>query len=208
MEARCFNIGHPRNNQPGKRLNARDSGFRRAAFGRLSVVVQAALNASKHVSSGVKLSQSWGRACPAGLREPYGDSTTAFRWTLLAGAIVGAAIAVLFLLAINSDHALEGVIVILGAIAASIRFVNYALYCAAIAAAALIAIDLPHPSNLGNEWRCVLYTLIGVGIAVVIMLLANLLQKRLAPATPRPTNAGSTRDDADQVGPFHIQPLA
>ena len=91
----------------------------------------------------------------------------------------------LFLLAVTSDHALKGAIVILGAIAASIRFVNYALYCAAIAAAALIAMDLPHPSNLGDEWRRVPYTLIGVGIAVVIMLLANLLQKRLAPATPQ-----------------------
>ena len=79
---------------------------------------------------------------------------------------------------------------ILGAIAARIRFANYALYCAAIAAVVLIAMDLPHPSNLGDEWRRVLYTLIGVGIAVVIMLLANLLQKRLAPAIPDRLNPG------------------
>ena len=61
---------------------------------------------------------------------------------------------------------------------------NYALYCAAIAAAVLIGLDLPHPHNLGDEGRRVLFTFIGVGIAVVVMFLANLLQKRTAPAEP------------------------
>ena len=60
---------------------------------------------------------------------------------------------------------------------------NYALYCVAIAAAVRIAIDLPHPHNLGDEGRRVLFTFIGVGIAVVVMFLANLLQKRLKPTT-------------------------
>ena len=45
----------------------------------------------------------------------------------LAGAIIGAATAALFLLTINNKHALEVVIIIFGAIAASIRGVNYAV---------------------------------------------------------------------------------
>ena len=66
----------------------------------------------------------------------------------------------------------------------SIRGVNYALYSAAVAGPVLIAIDLPNPSGLGEEARRVLFTFIGVGIAVIVMLIANLLQKRLAPTTP------------------------
>ena len=105
----------------------------------------------------------------------------------LTGAILGAATAALFLLSVDDQHALEVVIIIFGAIAASIRAVNYALYCAAVAAAVLIAMDLPNPSNLGNEGQRVLFTFIGVGIAVVIMLVANLLQKRTATSPPQTT---------------------
>ena len=105
----------------------------------------------------------------------------------LAGAIIGAAAAALFVLTINNKHALEVVIIIFGVIAASIRGVNYALYCAAVAAAVLIAMDLPQPSNLADEGRRVLFTFIGVGIAVVVMLLANVIQKRTAPAEPATT---------------------
>jgi hypothetical protein len=65
--------------------------------------------------------------------------------------------------------------------------VNYALYCAAIACFVLVAMDLPHPSDLADEGRRVLFTFIGVGIAVVVTLIANELQKRHAPATPATT---------------------
>ena len=102
----------------------------------------------------------------------------------LAGAIIGAATAAVFLLTIDNKHALEVTIIIFAAIAASIRGVNYALYCAAVAAAVLIAMDLPHPSDLADEWRRVLFTFLGVCIAVVVLLMANLLQKRLARTTP------------------------
>lgn len=98
----------------------------------------------------------------------------------IAGALMGAAVAALFLLTVDNKHALEVVIVVLAALAASIRTVNYALYSAAIAGAVLIAMDLPHPTNLAAEGRRVLFTLIGVGIGVVVMLLAGLLQKRTA----------------------------
>jgi uncharacterized membrane protein YccC len=66
----------------------------------------------------------------------------------LAGAIIGAAVAALFLLTVDSKTGLEVVMVVLGALAGSIRLVNYAFYCAAVAGTALIAMDLPHPSNL------------------------------------------------------------
>ena len=88
--------------------------------------------------------------------------------------------AALFLLTIDNKYALEVIIVVLAGLAASIRAVNYALYCAAVAGAVLIAMDLPHPSNLADEGRRVLFTFIGVGIAVVVMFLADLLQKRAA----------------------------
>ena len=67
----------------------------------------------------------------------------------------------------------------------AIRLVNYALYCAVIAAAVLILLDLPQPSNYGAEGDRVLWTLCGVGIAVLVMLLASLLAKRTAKAPPQ-----------------------
>ena len=49
----------------------------------------------------------------------------------------------------------------------------------------LIAIDLPNPGNYSAEGDRVLYTLIGVAIAVIVMLLGNLLAKRTAKARPQ-----------------------
>jgi hypothetical protein len=98
----------------------------------------------------------------------------------LTGALIGAVVAACFLLGVDNKHALEVVVILFGVLGGAIRFVNYAFYTAAIAAAVLIAEDLPNPTNLGSEGRRVLFTLIGVGIAVVVMLLANLMQKRTA----------------------------
>ena len=70
---------------------------------------------------------------------------------------------------------------------AAIRFWNYAFYTGAIAAGVLILVDLPQPSNYGAEGYRLLWTLCGVGIAVVVMLLADLLAKsRAAAAQPAP----------------------
>ena len=69
---------------------------------------------------------------------------------------------------------------------AAIRFWNYALYNAAIAAGVLILLDLPQPSNYAAEGDRVLWTLCGVGIGVLIMLLAGLLAKPSAKAPPQP----------------------
>ncbi len=96
----------------------------------------------------------------------------------LAGALIGAGVAALFLTTVSNKTALEWVIVVLFVLAGSIRTVNYAWYTAAIAGAVLIAVDVPHPSNLDAEGRRILFTLAGVGIAVIVMLLASLLQRR------------------------------
>ncbi len=108
------------------------------------------------------------------------QQTTLVAEQRLAGAILGAVVAALFLLTVHDKHALEVVIILFAVVAASIRTVNYALYCAAIAALVLIAMDLPHPASLADEGRRVLFTLAGVGIGVLVMLLANMIQKRSA----------------------------
>jgi uncharacterized membrane protein YgaE (UPF0421/DUF939 family) len=106
----------------------------------------------------------------------------------VAGAIIGAAVAALVLLTLPYNvHVFEGIILVLAAVAAAVRAVNYAYYTAAVAGAVLIGIDLPHPGNFQDEFHRVLFTFIGVGIGVVVMLLANLLQKRRLPAAPKPT---------------------
>ncbi|MFI5062591.1 MAG: FUSC family protein [Streptosporangiales bacterium] len=98
----------------------------------------------------------------------------------VAGTIVGAAAAALVLLAIGNITALEVIVVVLFALGASIRTMSYTFYTAAIAAAVLIAADVPNPSNLTHEGRRILFTLAGVGIAIIVLLLAGLLQKRTA----------------------------
>ncbi|HTP21033.1 MAG TPA: FUSC family protein [Solirubrobacteraceae bacterium] len=108
----------------------------------------------------------------------------------LIGATIGAAIASLCLLAIHSKYALEVILVLLGAIGGSIRGVNYTLYAAAIAGCVLIASGVSHhPSNLGAEAQRVLYTFLGVGLALIVMLLVNQLQKRTAAKAPPPQPA-------------------
>jgi uncharacterized membrane protein YgaE (UPF0421/DUF939 family) len=100
----------------------------------------------------------------------------------LIGTFIGAAVATVFLLTLDNKHALEVVIVLLGAFAASFRAVNNTIYCAAVAGAVLVGLDLPHPTSLSAETDRVLFTLAGVGIAVVVMALAGLLNKRTAKA--------------------------
>jgi len=111
--------------------------------------------------------------------------TTLVALQRLAGAIIGAVVSAVFLLTVDNKVVLGVVTVIFGTLAGSIRAVNYAFYCAALATCVLIAEDLPNPTNLGHEARRVLFTLAGVGIAIVVMLLAGLLQKHAAKAGPK-----------------------
>ena len=72
--------------------------------------------------------------------------------------------------------------------ATAIRLWNYALYSAAIAAGVLIPADLAQPSSYGTEGDRVLWTLCGVGIGVLVIVLAGLLAKRRARAPPQPAS--------------------
>jgi hypothetical protein len=93
-------------------------------------------------------------------------------------------IASLCILTINSTYALNALIVALAAIGGSIRGVNYTLYAAAIAGCVLVSSAVSHhTSSLSTEAQRVLYTLAGVGIAVIVMLLVSQLQKRTANKT-------------------------
>jgi Fusaric acid resistance protein-like len=112
----------------------------------------------------------------------------------VAGALIGAAAAALLLLIPASetglrllviDRGLEVVALVLLMHGAAIRFWNYALYGGAIAAGVLILVDLPQPSNYSAEGYRVLWTLCGVAIGVLVMLLAGLLAKRTANAQPQ-----------------------
>ena len=103
----------------------------------------------------------------------------------IAGTVVGAVVAALVLLAVDNRTALEVVIVVLFALAGSIRTVSYTWYAAAVAGAVLIAMDVPHPTDLTDEGRRILFTFAGVGIAVIVMFLADRLQKHAAKAAPQ-----------------------
>ena len=127
-------------------------------------------------------------ACLVAMK-PSLDQTTVVAAQRVAGALIGAAAAALLALVaagesgirlVSTTNALEVLAVIFLMHGAAIRFWNYAFYTAAIAAAVLLATDLPHPSNYSAEGDRVLWTLIGVTIAVLVMLLANLLAKLAA----------------------------
>jgi len=102
------------------------------------------------------------------------------------GAALGAVVAIPILLTVHNKHVLEVTVILLVAIGFAIHGWNYAYYTAAIASAVLIAADLPHPTNYTAEGRRVLFTFIGVGIGVVVMFIADQMQKRSASATPKP----------------------
>jgi Fusaric acid resistance protein-like len=100
----------------------------------------------------------------------------------LVGAALGAGIAAVFLVTVTSHRALEEIFIALIGIGMSIYAVNYAFYATMLAGAVLIVLDLPHPANLDAEGRRIFFTFAGIAIAIVVMLVATLLQKRNAPA--------------------------
>ena len=98
----------------------------------------------------------------------------------LVGAFMGAVLAAVFLVTVKNVHALELITIGLLTLAGAIRFVNYALYCAAIAAGVLIALDIPNPGDFADEAERVLFTFIGLAVGLLVMVLAGLLAKRAA----------------------------
>ena len=121
--------------------------------------------------------------------KPSLEQATLIAAQRLAGALIGAAAAALLLLIPASEHGLrlfaidrglEVVALVLLMHGTAIRFWNYALYTAAIAAGVLILIDLPQPSTYSTEGYRVLWTLCGAGIGVLVTLLGGMLAKRTA----------------------------
>jgi len=129
----------------------------------------------------------------------------------LAGALIGAAAAALLLLIPAGEHGLRLVAITLGLEVVAlvllmhgtaIRFWNYAIYTGAIAAGVLILVDLPQPSNYSAEGYRVLWTLCGVGIGVLVMVLAGLFAKRTADASPgRPADVPAQRKTTAEQDP-------
>ena len=150
-----------------------------------AVIRAAAVAIAVAISFGLKLPDAeWMPIAAIIAMKPSLQQSALIAEQRVAGTIVGAAVAVLVLLPVDNITALEVIVVVLLALAASIRTMSYTFYTAAVAAAVLIAADVPDPSNLSHEGRRILFTLAGVGIAIIVLLLAGLLQKRTAkPAT-------------------------
>ena len=160
-----------------------------------AVIRAVALSIAVAISFGLQLPHAyWMPVAAIIAMKPSLAQSTFIAEQRIAGTILGAAVAALVLLAVDNRTALEVIIVVLFALAGSIRFVNYAWYSAAMAGAILIAMDVPNPSNLADEgWR-ILFTFAGVGIAVIVMFVADRLQKHTAKAAPQtsahPARAG------------------
>ena len=113
------------------------------------------------------------------------------------GALIGAGTSMLLLLIPANETGLKlfsitrGLVIVALVLlmhGVAIRFCNYALYCAAIAAGALILVDLPQPSHYAAEGYRVLWTVCGAGIGLLLMLLAGLLAKLSAARKQKPSS--------------------
>jgi len=116
--------------------------------------------------------------------KPSLEQSTLMAEQRVIGTLIGAVLAAGLLLTVANKHVLVAVIVVFVAAMASVIKVNYALFCFGLAVAVLIALDLPHPTNLSDEGRRVLYTLAGVALAVVVTFLLDRLKKRGPKSAP------------------------
>jgi hypothetical protein len=154
------------------------------AFAVLRALGMAAATA---VAFGLHLSHAdWTPIAAIIAMKPSLGGTTVVAAQRTIGTVIGAGGAALLMLIpagehgvdlISTRHALEVVAIFLLMHGVAILFWNYALYTAAIAAGVLLAIDLPHPSNYSADADRVLWTLIGVAIAVVVLLVGTVLAK-------------------------------
>ncbi len=162
-----------------------------------AVIRAVAVSGSVALAFGLNLSHGfWLPIATIVALKPSLQQTTLVSVQRIAGALIVAAAAMLLLLLISAGehglrllaitHGLEVIALVLFMHAAAVRLWNYAVYSAAIAAAALILVDLPQPSNYGAEGDRVLWTLCGTGIGVLVMLLACLLSRRSGSTPPKP----------------------
>jgi hypothetical protein len=114
------------------------------------------------------------------------EQTTLTAVQRIVGTLIGAAAAALVLLIPASEHGLNLFSITLGLSvvalvvlvhAVAMLFWNYAFYAAALTAGILMLSDLLRPSDYATEAARVAWTLCGVAIAVLVMLLGSLLAK-------------------------------
>jgi len=105
------------------------------------------------------------------------DQATLSSEQRLVGALLGALLAALVLFTIDSRRVVEVVIVVLASVAGVFRGASYAIYCTAMAAVVLIVDDVSNPANHSAEGRRVFFTFVGIGIGLVVLLLAGLLNR-------------------------------
>jgi len=113
------------------------------------------------------------------MQASLGQATLAAEQRLI-GAAVGALLAALFLVTIANQRILEIVIVIIAVVAGAFRGANYAIYCICMAAVILLVDDISNPTDFSAEGRRVFFTFIGLGIGLLVLVLAGLINKRTA----------------------------
>jgi Fusaric acid resistance protein-like len=162
-----------------------------------ALIRAAAIAGASALAFGLNLSHGyWMPIATMVAMKPDLSQSTLIAVQRLAGAAIGAAAAALLLLIpanetglrlLVLEHGLQIVAIVLLMHGVATRFWNYAVYCAAIAAGVLILVDIPQPSNFDAVGYRVAWTAAGVGIGVLVMLLAGLLAKRAAKTPPQPT---------------------
>jgi hypothetical protein len=162
-----------------------------------AVIRALAIAGTVALAFGLKLPHGyWMPIAAMAAMQPSLQQSTVVAAQRLAGALIGAAAAALLLLIPASEtglrllaveHGLAILALVILMHGAAIRFWNYALYCAAIAAGVLLLVDLPQPGSYSAVGYRVLWTACGAGIGLLVMLLADLLAKRTARTPPKPT---------------------
>jgi hypothetical protein len=163
-----------------------------------ALIRAAAIAGASALAFGLNLSHGyWMPIATMIAMKPDLGSSTIIAGQRLAGAAIGAGAAALLLLIPANEtglrllaimHGLEIVAIVLLMHGLATRFWNYAVYCAGIAAGVLILLDLPQPGNFDAVGYRVAWTAAGVGIGVLVMLLAGLLARRRATAQPQPAS--------------------
>ncbi len=143
-----------------------------------ALIRSVALAASTAIAFGAGLaSADWMPIATIVAMKPSLEQSKLFGEQRLVGAAMGAAAAIPILILVGSKHAVEVIIILLAGLGIAIKGVNYAYYAGAIACAALIAADLSQPTDYAAEGRRVLFTVVGVGIGLLVMFAADRLQK-------------------------------
>jgi hypothetical protein len=105
--------------------------------------------------------------------KPSLEASTYVGGQRVAGTLVGAILATILLYTVHDRTLLEVLLVAAVALGNAAHDMNYALYCVGITTNILIWLGLPHPASVTDTWQRVAWTLIGAGIAVAVMLLAD-----------------------------------